>query len=180
MTGKYLNKSKKARTNVFHTINQNLLSAIKKAVIGLLIAAVIFLNLFTHVLQIVRYNGKGMEPSIQDGQTLVLLKTDDVTSGDIIAFYYNNQVLIRRVIGEAGDQITIENDGTVYVDGQVLEEPYVSVPSIGQNNISFPLSVQSGYVFVMGDNRVMSMDSRLTEIGPIPLERVIGKVVIIF
>lgn len=176
MAGKYLNKSDEPQGRM----PRPGVAVVMKISAGILIAAIFLLNLFTHVLQIVRYNGDGMDPSIRDGQTLVLLKTDNVTSGDIIAFYYNNQVLVRRVVGESGDQINIDNNGTVHIDGQVLEEPYVETLSIGQSNVSFPFSVPSGYVFVMGDNRIMSMDSRLSEIGPIPLDRVIGKVAIIF
>ena len=143
---------------------------------GLLIAAILLLNLFTHVLQIVHYNGDSMEPTLHSGQILILQCTQDVAEGDVIAFYFNNQVLVRRVIAVSGSRITIEENGTVLRNGQALEEPYLAESSIGQCNISFPFHVPNGYVFVMGDNRAIAMDSRLEEIGPIYVGRIIGKV----
>lgn len=142
----------------------------------LLVAVLLLVNLFTNVFMVVRYYGDGMDPSLSDRQLLVLLKTDKVQSGDIIAFYYNNKVLVRRVICEGGHSISMEEDGTVSVDGAVLSEPYVQTPSIGQHNISFPYHVPYGHCFVMGDNRAIAMDSRLSEIGPVPNDRILGKV----
>ena len=144
---------------------------------AVLLAAVLLLaNLFTHVFMVVRYYGDGMSPSLSDRQLLMLLKTDKVESGDVIAFYYNNKVLVRRVICEGGHSITLEANGTVTVDGTALDEPYVQTPSIGQHNISFPYHVPYGHYFVMGDNRAISMDSRLSEIGTVPADRILGKV----
>ena len=142
--------------------------------------AVLLVNLFTHVFQIVNYNGTGMEPNLCGGQTLVILKTDKVVEGDIIAFYYNNQILVRRVICEGGKQLEIEQDGTVRIGNNVLDEPYLDMKSIGQCNLAFPYYVQSGTYFVMGDNRIEAMDSRLEEIGTIPQDRIIGKVLFKF
>lgn len=148
--------------------------------VGVLAAVILLVNLFTHVIPIVRYYGDGMEPSLRGGQTLVLLKTQNVKEGDVIAFYYNNKVLVRRVICEGGEQVTIENDGTVSVNGRELEEPYLNEKSIGQCNLTFPYYVQNGHVFVLGDNRSIAMDSRLAEIGTVPLERIVGKVLLKF
>lgn len=142
----------------------------------LLVAVLLLANLFTHVFMVVRYYGNGMDPSLSDRQLLVLLKTDKVQSGDIIAFYYNNKVLVRRVICEGGHSIALEENGTVSVDGAALNEPYVQTPSIGQHNIDFPYHVPYGHFFVMGDNRAISMDSRLSEIGTVPADRILGKV----
>lgn len=150
--------------------------AVSKSLLGIVIAAVILLNVFTHVLQIVHYSGNSMEPNIHNRQTLLLLKTQDVEHGDIIAFYFNNQILVRRVICTGGNQISVDADGTVRINAEPIQEPYLEAPSIGQCNITFPYRVQEDYVFVMGDNRAISMDSRLSEIGTVPLDRVIGKV----
>lgn len=141
----------------------------------LLLAAVILLNLFTHVLQVVHYNGEGMEPTLHSGQTLVLHRTQDVKQGDIIAFYYNNQVLVRRVIAVSNNRVTIGKDGTVLINEQPLEEPYLTEASLGQCSISFPFHVPNGHVFVMGDNRSVAMDSRLKELGSIHAGRIIGR-----
>jgi len=132
------------------------------------------------VLQVVRYYGDGMEPTLTSGQTLVIHKTQKVRQGDVIAFYYNNQILVRRVICTENQQISIEQNGTVSVNGQVLSEPYVQTPSMGQCNLTVPHLVRSNHVFVMGDNRAVSMDSRLEEIGTIPEGRILGKVILHF
>ena len=142
----------------------------------LLVVVLLLANLFTHVFMVVRYYGDGMKPSLSDRQLLVLLKTDKVQPGDMIAFYYNNKVLVRRVICEGGHSISLEANGTVTIDGAVLDEPYIQEPSIGQHNISFPYHVPYGHYFVMGDNRSISMDSRLSEIGTVPADRILGKV----
>ena len=157
-----------------------LLSTVFRWAIGLAVFAVILLNVFTHVLQLVHYNGRGMEPGLKNGQTLLLVKTQKVKDGDTIAFYYNNQVLVRRVICQGGSQLMIEEDGSVIVNGQPLSEPYVKQASIGQCNITLPCYVPVNHVFVMGDQREIAMDSRLKEIGTIPLSRIIGKVIIAF
>lgn len=149
---------------------------VSKSLLGVVIAAIILLNIFTHVLQIVHYSGNSMEPNIHNRQTLLLLKTQDVQQGDVIAFYFNNQILVRRVICTGGNQISIESDGTVSINAEPIREDYLEVLSIGQCNITFPYRVQEDYYFVMGDNRAISMDSRLSEIGPVPKDRVIGRV----
>lgn len=149
-------------------------------VLALVIAVLILLNLFTQVLKIVHYNGDGMEPGLSNGQILVILKTQKVEQGDVIAFYYNNQILVRRIMCEGGSQISIGDDGVVTVDNQIIEENYVENLSKGQCNITFPYYVQPGDVFVMGDNREIAMDSRLEEIGTIPESRIIGKIIVAF
>lgn len=149
-----------------------------RAIVALLVFAVVLTNVFTHILQVVNYNGTGMEPGMRGGQTLLLLKTQDVQEGDIIAFYYNNQVLVRRVICLGGKQLEISKEGDVRINEVLLNEPYVRESSLGQCNITFPYNVRTGTVFVMGDNRSVSMDSRLQEIGTIPTDRIIGKVIL--
>lgn len=145
----------------------------------LLVAVLLLANLFTHVFVVVRYFGDGMEPALSNGQLLLLAKTDKAQPGDIIAFYYNNKVLVRRVVCQGGQTITMEQNGSVTVDGSLLDEPYVTTPSIGQHNIQFPYQVPYGHYFVMGDNRAVAMDSRLSEIGTVPADRVLGKVILI-
>ena len=155
-------------------------SSYKKTALGvvlvLFIALTILLNLFTHVLGVVQYFGNGMEPSLKNGQTLILKRTENVKEGDIVAFYYNNQLLVRRVICEGGKQISIGKDGSVEINNEPLEEPYVEEASIGQCNITFPHTVAPNSYFVMGDQREIAMDSRLKEIGSISEDRILGKV----
>ena len=151
-----------------------------RLVLLVVVVIVLVMNLFTHVFRVVHYYGESMEPALYDRQILVVHKTDKVGSGDIVAFYYNNKVLVRRVIAEGGSSVEIEDNGTVIVDGCTLEEPYVEEATLGQCNISFPCNVPFEEFFVMGDNRPISMDSRLEEIGTVPQDRVLGKVLFHF
>lgn len=144
------------------------------------LTVVVLLNVFTHVFSVVRYYGSGMEPALQDRQVLLVLKTDQVEQGDIAAFYYNNKVLVRRVIAAGGTSLEISDAGVVTVDGMTLAEDYVEDPTFGQCNISFPYTVPYNSFFVMGDNRGIAMDSRLEEIGTIPRGRILGKVIFVF
>ena len=144
------------------------------------VAVLLLVNLFTQVFMVVRYYGDGMEPTLTDRQLLIVRKTDNVSQGDIIAFYYNNKVLVRRVICEGGSTISVSDSGAVTVDDKLLKESYVDKPSIGQTSVQFPFHVPVGQYFVMGDNRAIAMDSRLTEIGTVPQDRIIGKVLAVF
>ena len=152
----------------------------RKMAIGIVAAVVVvlivLLNLFSFVFSVVQYYGDGMEPTLHDRQILVIRKTDQVDSGDMIAFYFNNKVLIRRVICEGGDMISVDELGNVEVNSLPLEEPYVETPSLGQSNINYPYTVSVGQYFVMGDNRAIAMDSRLAEIGTVSADRVLGKI----
>jgi len=144
------------------------------------LTAVVLLNLFTHVFSVVQYYGESMSPQLQDRQYLIVRKTDKVKQGDMVAFYYNNNILVRRVIAVGGSTVEIDDGGTVRVDGKELKEDYVKEPSVGQCNITFPYTVGHEEFFVMGDNRAIAMDSRLKEIGTIPKNRIIGKVALSF
>lgn len=146
-----------------------------KVVMVLVVTLTVLLNIFTHVFAVVQYFGNGMEPSLKNGQTLVMRRTEKVKEGDIVAFYYNNQLLVRRVICEGGKQISIGKDGSVEINNTLLEESYVKDPSIGQCNITFPHTVAPNSYFVMGDHREIAMDSRLKEIGSISEDRILGK-----
>ena len=117
-----------------------------------------------------------MEPSLDSKEIVVCLKNSKFKSGDIVAFYYNNKVLLKRVIGTAGDTIEIDKDGNVFVNGNMLDEPYIKQKSLGQCDIDFPFQVPDNRIFVMGDNRETSVDSRTTAVGCIADEYIIGKV----
>ena len=147
-----------------------------------LVLILILINLFSFTFSVVQYYGDGMEPSLQNRQILLIRKSDGsarMDEGDIVAFYYNNNVLVRRVICVGGSVISIDGEGAVTVDGELLEEPYLSSASVGQCNVSFPYNVPVGQYFLMGDNRAVAMDSRLSEIGTISEDRILGKVVLV-
>lgn len=148
-----------------------------KIVIIITVTASLLLNLFTFVMPVVKYYGTSMSPTLENEQILIVSKMSDIKSGDIIAFYYNNKVLIRRVIAVGNEQVSIDIFGSVSVNGEELNEPYVESKTLGQCNLDFPYNVPSGSFFVLGDNRDTAMDSRLTEIGTVTDDRLIGKVV---
>lgn len=164
-------------------VNQNkgfiknpVIKTMVKTLVIIVIAASLLLNLFTYVTPVVRYFGDSMTPNLKDGQILVVNKMADIKNGDIIAFYYNNSVLVRRVIATENQQVSIDVFGTVTVNGEVLDETYVDSQTLGQCNLDFPYTVPPNCYFVLGDNRAVAMDSRLEEIGPVAEDRLIGKV----
>ncbi len=137
-------------------------------------AAVLVATLFLPVLQIY---GNSMTPTLHDGQLIVSVKDSELEQGDIIAFYYNNKILVKRVIASSGDWVNIDKNGIVAVNGKVIEEPYIAENALGECNIDLPYQVPEGGLFVMGDHRSVSIDSRHSSVGCITQEQVVGKLV---
>ena len=148
-----------------------------KIVAIVLITASLLLNLFTLIMPVVKYYGNSMSPTMKDGQIVIVNKMAEIKSGDIIAFYYNNKIIVRRVISTGNNQVLIDVFGTVSVNGEALDEPYIENKTLGQCNLEFPYSIPANSYFVLGDNRDVAMDSRLSEIGVVTQDRLIGKVV---
>ena len=118
-----------------------------------------------------------MEPTLEDGQIIVLEKSGKFKTGDLIGFYYQNKILLKRVIGSAGDYIDIDTDGSVYVNDEKLDEPYLKDQALGECDINLPYQVPDGKIFVMGDHRSKSIDSRSKLVGCVSDEQVVGRVV---
>lgn len=135
--------------------------------------AVLIATMFLPVLQVV---GTSMEPTMESGQIVLALKNKKFKQGEVVAFYFNNKILLKRVIGSPGDWIDIKEDGTVFVNNVELEEPYLSDKSLGQCEITFPYQVPDGKIFVLGDHRGTSVDSRSLAVGCIAEEFIVGKV----
>ena len=150
-----------------------------RVVVAVVVLLVILLNLFSYVFSVVQYYGNGMEPTLHDRQVLIIRKTDHVEQGDMVACYFNNKILVRRIICEGGNAIAIDEKGSVKINDVPLDEPYVEEPSLGQCNITFPYTVSIGHYFIMGDNRAIAMDSRLSEIGTISADRILGKIIFV-
>lgn len=136
-------------------------------------AAILVANLWLPILQV---TGTSMSPTLQEGQVLMASKGHDFKTGDVIAFYYNNKILVKRVIAMPGDWVNISEDGTVYVNDIAIDEPYLNEKALGDCNIELPYQVPESKIFVMGDNRSVSLDSRNTAIGCISEEQVVGRI----
>ena len=137
-------------------------------------AAILVATLWLPVLQIY---GSSMAPTMENGDIVVSVKSADFRQGDVVAFYYNNKILVKRVIAGPGQWVDITDDGSVYVNGTELEEPYILEKSFGDTNIELPYQVPDGKVFVMGDHRSTSVDSRNTAVGCVAQEQVVGKII---
>ena len=151
-----------------------LLSTISALVIVAAIAVLVSM-LALPVLQVV---GESMTPSIYEGEIVVAPKGTAFQKGDVIAFYYNNKILVKRVIANAGEWVNIDADGNVFINDVPLDEPYVSEKAFGDCNITLPYQVPDGKIFVMGDHRATSSDSRNTAVGCVAQEQVVGRVVL--
>ena len=136
-------------------------------------AAILVANLWLPILKV---TGTSMSPTLQEGQVLMASKGHDFKTGDVIAFYYNNKILVKRVTAMPGDWVNISEDGTVYVNDIAIDEPYLNEKALGDCNIELPYQVPESKIFVMGDNRSVSLDSRNTAIGCVSEEQVVGKI----
>lgn len=136
--------------------------------------AVLVATLWMPVLEVY---GTSMSPSLNEGELVASVKSGKFDTGDVIAFYYNNKILVKRVIAGPGDWVDIQDDGTVLVNGTVLDEPYVSELAFGDTDIDLPYQVPDGRWFVMGDHRSVSVDSRNKAVGPVASEQVVGRLV---
>ena len=132
--------------------------------------------LATILLPVLQVSGDSMNPTLQSGDVLLLLKTDDMKTGDLCGFYWQNKLLLKRIIGGPGDVISIDRSGVVTVNGEALEEPYVDELALGECDLKFPYQVPENRYFVMGDHRSTSIDSRSTVIGCVDKSQIVGKV----
>ena len=143
---------------------------------ALIVVAAVAALIATLLLPVLQIAGTSMEPSLMDGDIVLLVKTDNLETGDLCAFYYSNKILIKRIIATPGDFIWLESDGTVILNGEVLDEPYVSSKALGECDVEFPYQVPENSYFVMGDKRETSIDSRSSVIGCIAEDQIIGKI----
>lgn len=151
-------------------------SVLRSTIYTLITVAAVAILVATLWLPVLQIYGSSMTPTLQDGEIIFSVKTSDFEPGEIVAFYYNNKILIKRVICGPGDWIDISEDGTVYVNKVRLEEPYLTEKALGDCNIELPFQVPDGRFFVMGDHRSTSIDSRNTAVGCVSQEQIVGKV----
>ena len=151
---------------------------LKSTIYTLITVAAIAILVATLLLPILQIYGSSMSPTLQDGDIVLTIKTSKFETGDVIAFYYNNKILVKRVIATSGDWVNMDEDGDVTINGNQLYEPYVVDKSVGECNIDFPYQVPEEQLFVMGDHRSVSIDSRSTTIGCISQEQIVGKLTV--
>lgn len=152
--------------------------ALRGTVSVLVVVAAVAVLITTLFLPILQISGDSMSPTLEHDEIVVLFKTDDFHYGDLIAFYYQGKILLKRVIAMPDDVVLIDSEGNVYVNEQLLEEPYVTEKSLGDCDLEFPYTVPGDGFFVMGDRRTNSVDSRNSVIGAVTRDDIIGKVFI--
>lgn len=152
-------------------------STFRNTVYVLIVVAAVAILVAVLLLPVLRIYGHSMNDTLEEGDIVVSLKGSDFHPGDVVAFYYNNKILVKRVIGSAGDWIDMDSEGNVYVNQKLIDEPYIREKAYGECNIELPYQVPESRIFVMGDNRDVSIDSRNTAVGCIAEEQIVGKIV---
>lgn len=150
---------------------------LRSTVYTLITVAALSVLVATLWLPVLQTNGSSMAPTLEDGDIVVSLKSSEFSQGDVIAFYYNNKILVKRVIASPGDWVNIDAEGNVFINGEMHDEPYIIEKALGDCNIKLPYQVPDGRYFVMGDHRSVSVDSRNTAVGCVASEQVVGKIV---
>lgn len=148
---------------------------LKSTIYSLIVVAAVAVLIATLVLPVLQISGTSMEPTLKNGEIVVLVKTSNLNKNDLCAFYYSNKILIKRVIGLPGDVIEMDKDGNVFVNGEYIDEPYITEKGLGECDIEFPFTVPENEYFLMGDHRTTSIDSRSTAIGCVKKEQLVGK-----
>lgn len=151
------------------TLRSTIYALITVAAIAVLVAVLL--------LPVLQIYGVSMTPTLYDGDIVISVKGSELESQDIVAFYYNNKILVKRVIAQAGEWVDMDEAGNVRVNGKLLEEPYVEEKAKGECDITFPYQVPEGKLFVMGDHRDVSVDSRNSAVGCVSEEQIVGKLI---
>lgn len=149
--------------------------ALATTIAALLVAAAAAVLIATLFLPMLQVSGTSMEPTLEEGDVIVLIKTDNFKTGQLVGIRYNGKVLLKRIIGGPGDWIDIDEDGNVSVNGEVLDEPYITDKSMGNTDLTYPCQVPDNSYFVLGDHRSVSVDSRNSAVGYIRKEQIIGR-----
>ena len=151
-------------------------SVLRSTIYSLITVAAIAVLIASLSLPVLQVYGNSMTPALQNGEIIFTVKMSEFEPGDIISFYYNNKILIKRVIARSGEWVNMDADGNVYVNETLLDEPYLDEKAFGDCNIELPYQVPEGRVFVMGDHRSTSVDSRNSAVGCVAQEQIVGKI----
>ena len=151
--------------------------ALRNTIFTLITVAAVAVLIAVFLMPVLRIYGSSMNPTLSEGNIVISLKGSTMDTGDVVAFYYNNKILVKRVIAQSGEWVDIDEDGTVYVNNERIDEPYLKDKAFGECNIDLPYQVPESRIFVMGDNRSVSIDSRNTSIGCVAEEQIVGRIV---
>ena len=151
-------------------------SVLRSTVYALITVAAVAVLVATLWMPVLQIYGASMTPTLEAGEIILSLKTGNFQAGDIVAFYYNNKILVKRVIAGPGQWVNITEDGSVYVNDVLLNEPYISEKAFGECDIELPYQVPDERYFVMGDHRETSVDSRSTAVGCVAQEYIVGRI----
>ncbi len=150
---------------------------LKSTVYTLVVVAAFAVLVATLWLPVLQIYGSSMSPTFEEGQIVISVKSPNFEKGDLVAFYIGNKILVKRVIAEAMDMVNIDTDGTVFVNGKKIDEPYVLEKAFGECDIELPYQVPEARYFLMGDHRASSIDSRSSAVGCIAEDQIVGKIV---
>ncbi len=156
--------------------NRKYRQVLKSTLYSLIVVAAVAVLIATLAFPVLQISGSSMEPTLNDEEIVVLLKTAKMKKGELCCFSYQNKLLIKRVIGLPGDKINIDENGNVFVNDEFVDEPYVTDRALGETDIKFPCYVTDGHYFVLGDHRSTSIDSRSSVIGLVNEEHIVGKI----
>ncbi len=162
-------KREKYKSRYFKILRSTIAALIVTAAAAALVA--------TLILPVLQIYGGSMAPTLNEGDIVLSVKTTNFDYGDVCCFYYANKILVKRIIGKPLDTVEIDESGKVYVNGKLLDEPYINEKSLGECDIEFPCQVPEGTFFVMGDHRETSLDSRNSDIGCISQDEIVGKII---